>query len=124
MRILVTGSARLDAFRQGGDSLAGRFFAHRLLPLSLSELKGTEFEGSMDRLMERGGFPEPFLCEDAIEADRWRMQYTDGLIREDILDFERVHDLRAMQMVVELLRRSVGSPVSYASMARDVGASP
>jgi predicted AAA+ superfamily ATPase len=124
MRILVTGSARLDTFRQGGDSLAGRCFAHRLLPLSLSELKGTDFAGDLDRLTERGGFPEPFLADDAVEADRWRMQYTDGLIREDILDFERIHDLRSMQMVVELLRRSVGSPVSYASMARDIGAAP
>ena len=124
MRILVTGSARLDTFRRGGDSLAGRYFAHRLLPLSLSELKGTDFAGALDRLMERGGFPEPFLADDAVEADRWRMQYTDGLIREDILDFERIHDLRAMQTVIELLRRSVCSPVSYTSMARDIGAAP
>lgn len=124
MRILVTGSARLDTFRRGGDSLAGRYFSHRLLPFSLSELKGTEFAGAIDRLMERGGFPEPFLADDTVDADRWRLQYMDGLIREDILDFERIHDLRTMQLILELLRQRVGSPVSYASIARDVGASP
>ena len=124
MRILVTGSARLDTFRKGGDSLAGRYFSHRLLPFSLAELKGTEFAGAIDRLMERGGFPEPFLSDEAVDADRWRMQYIDGLIREDILDFERIHDLRSMQLILELLRQGVGSPVSYASIARDVGASP
>jgi predicted AAA+ superfamily ATPase len=124
MRILVTGSARLDTFRRGGDSLAGRYFSHRLLPLSLAELKGTEFAKGIDRLMERGGFPEPFLADEAVDADRWRMQYVDGLIREDILDFERIHDLRSMQLILELLRQGVGSPVSYASIARDVGASP
>jgi predicted AAA+ superfamily ATPase len=37
MMILVTGSARLEAFRQHGDSLAGRFFRHRLLPVSPAE---------------------------------------------------------------------------------------
>lgn len=34
--------------------------------------------------------------EAAIEAERWRRQYLDDLIREDILEFSRVHELRAM----------------------------
>lgn len=124
LRILVTGSARLDAFRQAGDALTGRYFAHRLLPFSPSELKGTELEGALDRLMRRGGFPEPLLADEEVDADRWRLQYVDGLIRTDILDFERIHDLRAMQLVLQLLQRGVGSPVSTASIARDVGVAP
>ncbi len=124
MRILVTGSARLDAFRQAGDALSGRFFLHRLLPFSLSELEGTELAGQLDRLMARGGFPEPFLAEDPVDVDRWRMLYVDGLVRSEVLDFDRIHDLGAMQTVLQLLQRSVGSTVSYASIARDVAISP
>ena len=37
-RILITGSARLDVYDQLGDSLAGRYFRHRLLPFSYKEL--------------------------------------------------------------------------------------
>ena len=122
--ILVTGSARLDIFRQAGDSLAGRFYLHHLLPLSLTEVKGTEFDGDSERFLDRGGFPEPFLAETGTEADRWRSQYYDGLIREDILDFEVVHDMRAVKMSLELLRGRVGSPVSYTSIAEDVQVSP
>ncbi|NCO79929.1 ATP-binding protein [Candidatus Falkowbacteria bacterium] len=121
LKILVTGSARLDTFRQSGDSLAGRFFMHRLLPFSLSEIKDapqTNFD--IDRFMERGGFPEPFLAETKEDAARWRSQYFDGLIRTDILDFESVHNFRAIQMVLDLLRRKVGSPISYSSIAEDV----
>jgi hypothetical protein len=33
----VTGSARLDYYRRGGDSLQGRYFFHRLHPLSPAE---------------------------------------------------------------------------------------
>ena len=124
LKILVTGSARLDMFRQTGDSLAGRFFTHRLLPFSISELQEDPISNDIERFIQRGGFPEPFLSEDEIDAKRWRNQYIDGLIRTDILDFEKVHDLRTIQMVFELLRRRVGSPVSYASIARDVNASP
>ena len=111
-QILVTGSARLDAFRQSGDSLAGRFFRHRLNPLSMSEIPDST-DKDLALLLERGGFPEPFLAESVDDANRWRLQYVDGLIRTDILDFERIHDFRAIQLVFELLRRRVGSPVSY-----------
>ncbi|MFN9479804.1 MAG: AAA family ATPase [Betaproteobacteria bacterium] len=37
-RILVTGSARLDLYRYGGDSLRGRYFHLRLHPLSAAEV--------------------------------------------------------------------------------------
>jgi predicted AAA+ superfamily ATPase len=124
LKILVTGSARLEAFRQTGDSLAGRFFRHRLLPISPAEATAAGVDAPLKRFLERGGFPEPFLADDGVDADRWRMQYLDGLIRTDILDFEKVHDFRAIQMVLELLRLKVGSPVSYKSIAEDVGIAP
>lgn len=126
LKILVTGSSRLEMFRQVGDSLAGRFFRHRLLPFSPAELCKTNaaVDKVLDRLMQRGGFPEPFSAEDPIDADRWRMQYIDGLIRTDVLDLEKIHDFRAIQLVLELLRRRVGSPVSYMSIAEDAQISP
>lgn len=121
--ILVTGSARLETFRQGGESLAGRFFRHRLNPLSIAEIPDAD-ESTLRRLLERGGFPEPYLADSNEDADRWRLQYIDGLIRYDILDFEKVHDFRAIQLTLELLRQRVASPLSYSSLARDVGCSP
>ena len=124
LKILVTGSARLEIFRQTGDSLAGRFFVHHLMPLSLSELKQTDTDGDLDKLINRGGFPEPFLAKDDIEANRWRAQYADSLIRTDVLDFEKINDYKAIKMVFELLRRKVASPISYNSIAEDVGVSP
>ena len=122
-QILVTGSARLEAFRQSGDSLAGRFFRHRLNPLSLAEIPNAT-NNDLDLLLERGGFPEPFLAESSDNANRWRLQYIDGLIRTDILDFEKIHDFKAIQLTVDLLRQRVGSPISWASMARDIDCSP
>lgn len=122
LKILITGSARLDTFRNSGDSLAGRYFRHRLNPLSVAEITNAS-EQTIDKLMIRGGFPEPFLAETDQDGDRWRMQYIDGLVRTDILDFEKIHDLRAMQLTVELLRRRVGSPISLTSLAQDVNCS-
>jgi len=122
-QILITGSARLEAFRQSGDSLAGRFFRHRLNPLSLAEIPDSS-ANELDLLLERGGFPEPFLSDSLDHANRWRLLYIDGLIRTDILDFEKIHDFRAIQLTIDLLRQRVGSPVSWSSLARDVNCSP
>ncbi len=124
LSILVTGSARLETFRQSGDSLAGRFFRHRLMPFTPSEVSHLLITNDLDRFMTRGGFPEPFLMDETQDADRWRLQYIDGLIRDDILDFEKIHDFKAIQLVFDLLRKRVGSPISFTSIARDVGISP
>lgn len=122
-QILVTGSARLEAFRQSGDSMSGRFFRHRLNPLSMAELPDST-DSDLDLLLERGGFPEPFFAESIDDVNRWRLLYIDGLIRTDILDFEKIHDFRAIRLTLDLLRRSVGSPVFWSSIARDVNCSP
>lgn len=125
--ILVTGSARMETWRQSGDSLAGRYLAYRLHPISVREWceqqGGTPAE-ALHRLMQRGGFPEPCLAEDAETADRWRRQYFTDLIREDVVEFSRLHELNAMRLFVELLRERVGSPLSLASIARDLAVAP
>lgn len=122
---LVTGSARLETFRQAGDSLAGRYFLYRLNPLSVKELAGAmppyEALSALNRL---GGFPEPFLSASDDEASRWRRQYYTDLVREDILDFSRIGEIRAIRLLLEMLRRRVGSPISYASLANDLQIAP
>lgn len=125
--ILVTGSARLDAFRQAGESLVGRYFSWHLMPITVKELvesAGVSPDDALSRLLVRGGFPEPLLAETDTDAQRWRQLYLDGLIRDDILEFSRIAEVRAMRMFVEMLRTRVGSPLSLASIARDLQISP
>lgn len=125
--LLVTGSARMETWRQSGDSLAGRYLAFRLHPISVREwceYQGASPADALSRLMERGGFPEPCLADNLIDADRWRKQYFTDLIREDIVEFSRLHELNTMRLFVEMLRERVGSPVSLASIARDLAVSP
>ena len=125
--ILVTGSARMDTFRQGGASLAGRYQTWRLHPFSVRELvvtQGVSAGQALARLLERGGFPEPCLTAELTDADRWRAQYATDLIREDVLDFSRVHEVRSLQLFFNLLRERVGSPVTLSSLAQAVQVSP
>ncbi|PCJ19189.1 MAG: hypothetical protein COB02_08470 [Candidatus Cloacimonadota bacterium] len=120
MNILVTGSARLEVFRHAGDSLAGRYFLHHLLPFSLKELINESF--TLDDLLEKGGFPEPLLSSN-FTAKRWKKQYIDTAIRQDALDFKNILDFKSLINVFEILRRRVGSGISYSNIAKDIGIS-
>ncbi len=125
--VLVTGSARMETFRQSGESLAGRYLALRLHPVSVRESceqQGAAPADALARLLQRGGFPEPFLAPTETDADRWRRQYATDLVREDVAEFSRIGEINAMRVFFELLRERVGSPLSLASMARDLAVSP
>ena len=115
----------MDTFRQAGESLAGRYFHYRLWPLSVAELRNSFKPQEAFRLLQKyGGFPEPFLSGDETQANRWRAQYFVDLVREDILEFGRLQEIRVMRVLLELLRKRVGSPLSYASIARDLKVAP
>ncbi|MDA0772096.1 MAG: ATP-binding protein [Cyanobacteria bacterium] len=124
LKILVTGSARLDSYDHMGDSLAGRYFRHRLLPLSLSELKQTKQETNLNKLLQFGGFPEPYLSGDLKEAARWRLQYTNSLLSTDVFEFDQIQNIKSLQLLFHLLKDRVGSPVSYQSLSEDLSIAP
>ena len=53
-----------------------------------------------------------------------KAHYFTALIREDVVEFSRLHEINTMRLFVELLRERVGSPLSMASIARDLAISP
>lgn len=122
--ILVTGSARLNTLRKVGDSLAGRYYYFRLHPFDLKELAKSNLKMSkndiFNRLMEVGGYPEPFMNGSEAEYRRWRQTHMDIILRHDLSDLEYVRDLRSLEILVELLRNKVGSTISINSLATDL----
>jgi len=121
--LLVTGSARLETYRKGGDSLAGRFFSYRLHPLNVKEITTILNENSqsaLNKLMILGGFLEPYLKNSETFAKRWRRTHTDTIIREDLLDLEKIRDIKSIEILIDLLRERVGSRTSFTSLANDL----
>lgn len=124
-RFLVTGSARLDVYRRGGDSLLGRYHYWRLHPFSLDEYpSGIAPAEALNRLMTLGGFPEPFISGDERESRRWRRERLDRVIREDIRDLESIRDIASLSILVDLLRERVGGLVKASNLAEDLHVSP
>lgn len=123
-QVLVTGSARLDTFKKGGDSIAGRYFHYHLHPLSVKELDHLyPHEKCVDRLLTRGGFPEPLLAKSDEDALKWRLTHLDTIVRDDITSVEKISDIRQLELLVELLSERVGSPISYQSLSEDLSVS-
>jgi len=118
-KILVTGSARLDFYRFGGDSLQGRYHYLRLHPFSAAEL-GIRTRKDFDQLLELGGFPEPFLSASAVEARRWSREYRTRLIRDDLASLEQVQDLGSLELLMLRLPELVGSPLSVNALREDL----
>ncbi len=117
-QFLITGSARLDYFKKGGDSLLGRFHYHRLHPLSLSEIKGSRKD--LGHLLQFGGFPEPFLKGDPIFLKRWHAQRKDRVVYGDIRDLENLREISMLDVLIDALAERVGSPLSRKSLSEDL----
>lgn len=124
--VLVTGSARLDAFRKTGDALTGRHYFYRLHPIDVAEAKRFLPKLTPDervrRLLETGGFPEAFLNPE--EAARLRNDRMELVTREDLRDLTHVSSWRGPAELVELLRERVGKPTNYDNLAQTLGVSP
>lgn len=117
--ILVTGSARLDYYRYGGDSLQGRYFYYRLHPITLAELKQCGAK-ELQELFHLGGFPEPFLSGSKKESKRWSRDYRNRLIKDDIIPIEQVSDIGKLEKLMLYLPRLVGSPLSLNNLREDL----
>ncbi len=118
-RILVTGSARLDYYRYGGDSLQGRYHMLRLHPFSAAEL-GVHGKDELFQLLALGGFPEPFLSGSEVQARRWSREYRQLLVREEVASLERIVDLGNLELLVLRLPELVGSPLSINALREDL----
>lgn len=145
-RFLVTGSARLDLLRRGGDSLVGRYFLFHLFPFSFREFLGEVDDvklpswlsppgrqdhgwdaprgiaDSFETYLMRGPFPEPLLTDSDRFSRRWAADYLSLVVRNDLRDLTRIWELDRVETLVSLLPGTIGSPLSYSSLARDLEA--
>lgn len=75
-------------------------------------------------LLKFSGVPEPLFAGTDANRKRWQNQYFTDLVREDVLEFSRIHEVRAMRNLLALLRTRTGNPLSIESLARDLSVAP
>jgi len=137
LKVVVTGSARLDIYKRGGDSLMGRYFPFRIHPLGIGEVEGADMDAdgflrkpgkpsreALDQLLSLGGFPEPFLKGNARFRNQWNRTRLERLFHEDIRDLSRVQDIIGIRSLASLVSSRVCGGVNYAALAADLSVAP
>lgn len=119
-KIIVTGSARLDLYQKGGDSLFGRYRYVRLHPFSLNELQSQKPKMGLEELFTFGGFPEPLFSKSRKELKLWQKERLRRIIREDVRDTQLIQNISGIEMLAEALPERVGSPLSIQNLSEDI----
>lgn len=134
LRLLVTGSARFDIFKRGGDSLMGRYLPYRMHPFSVAEVVDPTLpdadaivrsprpipDAELDALLAHGGFPEPFLARDPRFTRRWGALRREQLIRGDLRDLTQISDLPQLDTFAQVLEERSATQIVFAHLAGDV----
>lgn len=132
LNIIVTGSAKLNIYKKGGDSLMGRYFLYRMHPLTVAEIlgksRGLEMiqapnlfsTEAMNRLLDFGGFPAPYIKADKQFFNQWQKLRWEQLFKEDIRELSRIYDIAQMEMMAMLLTEQVGQLLNYSNLANKV----
>lgn len=132
-KILVTGSARLDVYQKGGDSLMGRYFAYRIHPFSIAELTAPTIgripirripkkisEASFNKLWICGGYPEPYQKGSKTFLRRWQRDRFSNFFRQDIRELTDVSNLDSIEHLAMLIEQCSGQLISYETLAKEV----
>jgi predicted AAA+ superfamily ATPase len=149
IKVIVTGSARLNTFRKGADSLLGRFFHFHIMPLTLGEVLATHAlsfkaleewiqnpavafnnqqprrkqETVIENLLDFGGFPEPFLEKSSAIYQIWSQNRIELLIRQDLRDLSNILQIGQVELLASFLPDRVGFPISLKSLQEDLDGS-
>lgn len=139
IQVVVTGSARLDIYRKGGDSLFGRHELLRLHPFSIGELmhgtikapptnwldikygENSKLRKNWQQLTQFGGFPEPFTLADPLQHQRWSLRRRELLIKEDLRDVSDIKLVELVEHLYILLPDRIGSALSINGLAEEIG---
>lgn len=124
LKIMVTGSARLDYFRKGGDSLVGRYHYLRIHPFSLNEVSRNPNINDLKLLLKYGGFPEPFNKQNEIFMHRWQNERIQHVVNQDLRDLQKINEISLVEMLAQALILRVGSNLSVKSLSEDLQVSP
>ncbi|MGI4752744.1 MAG: ATP-binding protein [Janthinobacterium lividum] len=136
IEFIITGSAKLNIYKKGGDSLMGRYINLTVHPLSVAEISknfGDNIEyianpknirkDEFDALINFGGFAEVYLKGTTRFHRIWSKQRFEQLFREDVRNTEDINNIYTLELLATIINEQVGALTNYTNLANKVRAS-
>ena len=136
IEFIITGSAKLNIYKKGGDSLMGRYINLTVHPLSVAEISKNfsddiEYianpknirKDEFDALINFGGFAEVYLKGTTRFHRIWSKQRFEQLFREDVRNTEDINNIYTLELLATIINEQVGALTNYTNLANKVRAS-
>lgn len=123
-QFVITGSQNFTISEGISQSLAGRVGQFTLLPLSMREVKESQYADKfvqLHNILSRGFYPRSLVKN--INAQDFYRDYVSTYVERDVRQIKNIGDLSLFQKFLSLVAGRVGQLVNYSSLANDVGVS-
>jgi uncharacterized protein len=118
-QVILTGSHQFHLMKGVTESLAGRVAVLELLPFSYSEIT-SHFQSTLAELIWRGFFPQ-LQVEKDLDPELWFSSYINTYLERDLRSQIAVKDLRAFEMLLQLLAARLTQELNINKLASEIG---
>ncbi len=117
---ILTGSNHFLMMEKMGQSLAGRAAIHKVLPLSLEELRlSGKIAGTLNETLYRGGYPR--IYDRRLNATDWLRDYTETYLERDVRLLKNIGNLSNFHRFLRACAARAGQLLNLSSLADDCG---
>ena len=117
-KVILLGSQSFLMNTHISQSLAGRVANLKLLPLSYSELKTTNFNNqNINNVLFKGGYPR--LYKENIEPTDFFPHYIETYLERDVRQLKNIGNLNAFIRFIKLCAGRTGNVLNISSLAND-----
>lgn len=121
-RYILSGSQNFLLSEKITESLAGRVYIYKLLPLSIHEISQVGLlEESFDKQIVKGFYPD--LYKDHKSLDMFYESYFYTYVERDLRAMRNIENLSTFKRFLQLCIARIGQPLNITSLANESGIS-
>lgn len=119
---ILSGSQNFLLHEKIGESLAGRIYLYRLLPLSIKELKRVQLlNDRAEDQISKGFYPRVY--QESVDAHEYYQNYISTYVERDIRMLKNIENISLFKKFMQLCALRVGTTINFVDLATSCGIS-
>lgn len=121
-RYILSGSQNFLLLEKINESLAGRVYFYKLLPLSIAELRAHDLLlGRIEDQICKGFYPRVYQSH--LKAQEYYENYILTYVERDIRTIRNIDNILSFKKFMQLCALRIGTPLNYTDLAASCGIS-